>query len=494
MSKGKKKTNKRTVMLLAVLAAILLLGGALAFLLLYEGDEGAETSSITPTVTAKFLITDKTQEDVKSFTVQNPAGTYTITGQGEDYTVSSFVNATGETITVPSNVVFNSAAVEFVVSSLFTATMNQVIEGGADNLTLYGLQNPAAKVDVSYKDGATASYSIGSAAPDGTNYYVYNPQTKEVGLVPTSSLANVLSAKEDFVDKTLVPTKEDDTIVVTKAVLGGTVRPEQIVIDAFTAEELAEAADKSLAPSGYKITAPKQWDADTSKTVAITDELWAAQADGVVSIAPTEQQLQETGLAEPFSTLSMTFGGKTVELKLGNKNADGLYYCTTSLNNAVMLVSADKMGWAEFQAFDLYYKLVVVPNIKTVSAVTVEFDGKQNRFVLTHDEEDNLTVTMGGKEINDEVFRSYYQLVISAKGEYEAGEIPEGAPVQMKFTYEYVDKSKPSTVVEFVRLNDRRSAIITDGDIGFAVRSLYIDKVKSALDQVLAGEKVIVTW
>ena len=494
MSKGKKKTNKRTVMLLAVLAALLLLGGALAFLLLYEGGEGDDTSSITPTTSAKFLITDKTQQDVTSVTVKNPAGTYTITAKGEEYTISSFVAATGETVTVPANVVFNSAAVEFVASSLFTATMNQMIEGGADNLTLYGLQNPTAKVDVSYKDGSAASYSIGSAAPDGTNYYVYNPQTKEVGLVPMSSLANVLSAKEDFVDKTLVPTKEDDTIVVNKAVLGGTVRPEQIVIELFTPEELAEAADKSLAPSGYKITSPKQWDADTSKTVAITGELWAAQANAVAYAAPTEQQLQETGLAEPFSTLSMTFGGKTVELKLGNKNADGLYYCMTSLNNAVMLVSADKMGWAEFTAFDLYYKLVVVPNIKTVSAVTVEFDGKHNRFVLTHDEEDNLTVTLGDKEINDEVFRSYYQLVISAKGEYEAGEIPEGAPVQMKFTYEYVDKSIPNTVVEFIRLSDRRSAIITDGDIGFAVRSLYIDKVKSALDQVLAGEKVIVTW
>lgn len=495
MSKGKKKTNKRTVMLLAVLAVLLLLGGALAFLLLYEGGEGDDTSSITPTPTAKYLITDKTAADVKSVTIKNPTGTFTITPDGESYTIASYVDAAGETVALPADVVFNKSSVDFAVNALFTATMSQIIEDGADNLSLYGLQSPSTTVDISYSDGSSATYLVGSDAPDGTNYYAYNPQTKEVGLITKNALARVVIGKEEFVDKTLVPTKEDDTITVSKAVLGGTLRPEPIVIEAYSEQEIAAAAENSLVPSGYKITAPKQRDADTSRTTVITDEQWGLQAAAVAYLAPTEEQLLQTGLAEPFSTLSLTFDGQTVELSLGNKNDDGQYYCMTSRNNAILLVAPDNVGWAELKEFDVYYKLVVVPNIKTVAALTVEFDGKQHRYVLTHDEDNNLTVTTGGKEINDEVFRSFYQLVLSAKGEYETGEIPEGTPVQMKFTYEYLDKSQPNTVIELFSISDRRSAIRHNGeDTGFAVRSLFVDKVKASVDQVLAGEKIIVTW
>ncbi len=494
-SNGKKKTNKRTVTLLAVLAVILLLGGALAFLLLGGGGEGDNTSSvISDSEDAKYLITDKKAEDVKSVTVSNTKGTYNITKSGDSFTISSYLSDTGETVTIPSDVIFTSSAVKYVVDSLFSATITGTIENGADNLALYGLQDPFCKVDVAYADGSSFTFSIGNEAPDTTNYYVYNPATKEVGLIAKTSLTRLTVEKEDFVDLTLIPSQESNEQYFEKIVLAGTSRPEPIVLEPILKESDSSDDTAALISSGYQMVSPRQMEVDSNNATAVTTSPWGLQASDAIYIMPTEDQLVETGLAEPFSTLTLTFGGNTVELKLGNKNADGNYYCMTSKNNAIFIVNRGLVTWAEFKPFDLYYKLACVPNIKTVSAVTVEFDGKTHRFDLTHGEDDTLTVKYNSnKEMDSEIFRSYYQLLISAKGEYEAAEIPEDAAVQMKYTYEYLDKSQPS-VVEFKQINDRRYAILLNGDVIYAVRAMYIDKVKTSLDQALAGEKVIITW
>ncbi len=486
---GKKKMNKRMVTLLIGLAAILLLCGALVLLL--QNDGGEDASSIPDSSDAKYLVTDKSAEDVKSIVVTNPTGTYTVAKRGEDYVVESYLAENGETVSVPGDVLFASTAIESFADSIFTATITETLEGAADNLALYGLQNPQISVAVSYTDGTGFAFDIGSEAPDATSYYVYNPAAKEVGLIAKSSLSRAGNAKETYVEKTLVPTPGEDEVYADTVVLGGSVRPEEIVLEAvYTQDEETNAAIMG----GYRVTAPKNKDVDVNNTAFLAEGLWGAQAAAAVTIAPTEEQLAEAGLAEPYSTLHLTYAGKTLELKLGNKNADGKYYCTTTENNAIFLVGADVVPWAEYTAFNMYYKLVQVPHIATVSALTVEFDGKAYRFDLTHGEESELTVSSGGKDVPDEAFRSFYQLIISAKGEYEAGEIAEGAQSQMKFTYEFADRQTPDSVVEFFPLTDRRSAIVADGDLTFAVRSLYVDKVKASIDSVLAGEKVVISW
>ncbi|MFA9379921.1 MAG: DUF4340 domain-containing protein [Acetanaerobacterium sp.] len=491
---GNKKMSKRTISLLVGLAVIVLLGGALAFLLLNDG--GADdTSSVSSALPAEYLITGKSADDIKTIDITNETGSYTVAKGADSYVIASYLSPeTGETVSIGSGTKFLDTAIESLAEGLFTATVTDTIEGGADDLALYGLTAPTASIAVHYQDGTSYSFDIGNEAPDGKSYYVFDSAKKEVCLIKKSDLSRSVNAKEAYADLTLTPVQEEgaEPPVIDSFVLGGSFRAEEIVLESEPTDDTSEYS--SIINSGYLVTIPKKKTASASTIGDITEVLWSASATSTVYLDPTPEQLAATGLASPYSTLSLTYEGKTITLSLGSKTEDGGYYCTTSLNTPVFTVSADLVPWVEYTPFNLYDKFACIPNINDVSAVTVEFGGKSHRFEVGHGEDDAVLATYDGKDLPEDAFKAYYQLLISAMGEYEATEVAEDAPIQLKYTYEFVNQARADSVVEFVTLSDRQCAIISNGDLSFSIRSKYVDKVKADLDKVLAGEKIIVDW
>lgn len=486
-----KKISKRTLTLIIGFAVVLLLGGTLAALLLTGGDASGASSSPASSL-LPGLITKKL-DDVKNVEVTNASGSYTLVKSGDDFTLASFTApGTTEVKTLSASAKFKGSTIKSFINDLVGMAPASIVTDGEKKLSLYGLDKPAAKFKLNFSDGSSFSFDVGNKAPDNNNYYVYDPQTKQVCLISQTTLSYVDFSKEDYAENTLVPQFEQDKIpAITGFTFGGTVRPEPIVIAAKPKDNTSSAS--ALVDSGFKIVSPKQKVMGTTPLDNISKVLWGMTASSTYAVAPTPEQLTETGLDTPYSTMQLTYDGGQVELKLGKKTDAG-YYCQTSLNDAIFVVAPENVPWVEYQLFDLYDKFAMISNINDVSAVTIEVGGKSYRFEVGHGEENKILAKYEGKDIDEEVFKPLYQLMIGAIGENPVTEQPTSATV-MKFTYEYTDKSRPIDTVEFKPVSDRQTAMVTNGgEADFLIRSKYVDKVTSSIDLVLKGEEISTTW
>ncbi|SDN69210.1 DUF4340 domain-containing protein [Acetanaerobacterium elongatum] len=499
-----KKLGKKPLTLIIGIVVLLLLAGLMVYLLKTPADKNASSSAASsegPTILGK------TVKDIKSVDVVNETGSFTISKSGENYTVTNFLAPGATEVNTLSAAKFSSSVIASAVESLTTMTSGGTVEDGTKNLALYGLDKPAATLKINFNDGKSFALDVGKEAPDNINYYVLDKQANKVLLIANTSMAISKNAKETYADTTLFPTAESvmpassdasssnsqAKPTVKQFTFGGTLRPEPVVLEQKPATE-AKNEKSALTDSGFRVVSPKNRIAGLNPVSKTEQAMWGVTASSTYAVAPTPEQLAETGLAEPYSTMKVVYEGGQAELKLGKQTAEG-YYCQTSLSDAIFVVAKSSVPWAEYTAFDFYDKFTIIPNIKDVSALTIDVNGKSYRFEIGHDKSDDtkIIVKQAGKDVNDEAFRSLYRLCIGAAGESILTEQPT-TPAVMKFTYEYVDTSRKADVLEFKAINERQLGLIVNGQGDFAIRSIYMDKVIASIDPVLKGEKIETEW
>lgn len=500
-----KKLGKKPLTLIIGIVALLLLAGLMVYLMKTPASNNASSSAAASSEGPAIL--GKTAKDIKSVDVVNESGSYTITKSGEDYTVSTFLAPGATEVKTLSSAKFSTTLIAASVDSLTTMTSGGTVEDGTKNLALYGLDKPVATLKINFNDGKSFALDVGKEAPDNINYYVLDKQANKIILIANTSMAISKNAKEAYADTALFPTAESvmpassgtassnaqAIPTVKQFTFGGTLRPEPVVLEQKPASE-AKSEKSALTDSGFRVVSPKSRMASLNAMSKTQQAMWGVTASSTYAVAPTPEQLAETGLAQPYSTMKAVYEGGQAELRLGKQTADG-YYCQTSLNDAIFVVAKASVPWAEYTAFEFYDKFTIIPNIKDVSALTIDANGKSYRFEVGHDKSDDtkILVKQAGKDVNDEAFRSLYRLCISAAGEAPLTEQPT-TPAVMKFTYEYVDTSRKADVLEFKAVNERQLGLIVNGQGDFAIRSIYMDKVIASIDPVLKGEKIETEW
>ena len=122
-------------------------------------------------------------------------------------------------------------------------------------------------------------------------------------------------------------------------------------------------------------------------------------------------------------------------------------------------------------------------------------DGKTYVFNLTSVvDEDNensftTTITYEGKELDEEIFKDYYQNMISVSTDEETTEQPTGDPI-FSVKYEYADTSRTPDVVEFYDAGSRRVFIVFNGKCDSLTVSTYVDKMVQDSEKVVNGEEI----
>lgn len=152
------------------------------------------------------------------------------------------------------------------------------------------------------------------------------------------------------------------------------------------------------------------------------------KGDEVVAFMPTDEELEEFGLADPPYSISYSFDseGQTVEFYLfvSAQQPDGSYYAISNLYgySTVVRVSKDVMGWLERDKFAWIFPTPFFVNITKVSRITLKGEGIDVDYRLTHgtDENENplldvIEVNSGTSIPNAEVnnFRQYYKTMLN---------------------------------------------------------------------------------
>ena len=482
------KTSTKNLIIVA--AGIVVLGGLTAVLTLTgKGADSASSAASTATID----LVSKKSEDIVSMSVKNKKGSYVLipvqTPAASAASGSSSTASSAGTITYTlkglEGVPIDSMAAEQVIQNGFSLVATKNL-GAMENLEEFGLKDPQATVEVSFKDGSTYNYKIGSvSATDSSSYYMCGENSNNVYVVSVD--AGILDNENYFISKDILAiTNSSGENDFTKIQLSGKNFPQPITI--------------AKTGTAEKITSPFSAATDTTKLNAVQTALATVTATSVVSVNPDAAALKGYGLDQPAAIAEFTVNKGNYKLLVGAKKDDG-YYVMLDKVNAVYLVSASSIGaWVETSAFTLRSKLILLPTISDVKSITVIQGSDSSTLTATRTKDESKSTQdkpvytykvagSNGKELDyDTNYKNFYQSLISLELLETADGKPSGSPVY-SVEYQYYDKNNKDTI-QFYQSGDRRYTAVVNGQVQGVVTSSDVDSIIANYQKLQNGQAV----
>ena len=210
----KKGMSKNVKTLIAAVAALAVLGGALAVALSVTKDSGEEVSSIDIDTMANQLLDD----DEKNAVLLNPEVSddlkeIRISGK-DDFRVYQLSPKTDDadavyTIEGYEDIPLDKGYISTLVNNASELSATQLIEENASDLSKYGLSNPVSEVVMCYQDGTEFKFSVGDASPTDSSQ-VYCAVDGSVYFIKSSLMHSYAQNLKFFFSKTLLEKPDDD--------------------------------------------------------------------------------------------------------------------------------------------------------------------------------------------------------------------------------------------------------------------------------------------
>lgn len=515
----------RTLIIAAV--AVVVLGGLLAILLLVPALGGGTSSKASSTPSSDESITlVKKNQDADGKTIDDPVKKIVVKGKNGDYTI-----APGEDGVLMSqaykDLPVNTTNIDDLVSTLSFVSVTKKVIDAPDKPAEYGFDKPLATVTVTYHDDTEVTLEVGNQEPLKSGYYLRESGKTAIYLVAESFYTAVSRKPTDFIGTTLysappIDEKKEGQATVTSVDFTGTLRKDQPL-----SLRLLEETDDITSLSSYLITKPYKRGTAENTAQTLLSGMTSLFASGVEKPYPDKADLKKYGLDTPYSVAKINlaiqatrtkgtsstaptstgttgstdaeeetyyYNNRTHTVRLGGKNADGLYYAMVDDIPVVYLVSGDTAGWAETKYNDLVERTLFLTDITKVESISLTLDGKTTKFALTHypDEDDNdksLKVTVDGKQKDTPSFRTLYQVFLSVARNGETTEKPTGTP-KIVFECRLTGQSEPAVLAKIYRTSATMyTCVMQDGD-SYTIRTSQIDKLVREYTHFMNGEAV----
>jgi hypothetical protein len=247
------------------LIAALLLAFVGGFYYVYEVRLGPDREKVE---TRKRRVFAAETTDVTAVALKRPDGTVKAQREGETWQLVAPVKAKAE-----------RGPLEETISTVVTAKMDREIDAAPKSLADFGLDTPAAEVELTLKDGKHLVLLLGAKSPTGVWIYAKERDRPNVFVVGESVLRDTTRPVADFRDKTVLAFSRPDVTGVEITVGGDT-----IAVD----------------PDGqkWKMTRPSPRPADGDAISDLLEKLGAAKVKEFVAEAPTS--LGPYGLDRPL--------------------------------------------------------------------------------------------------------------------------------------------------------------------------------------------------
>lgn len=178
--------SKNVKFLIGGLAVIVLLVGAIVALKLTEKPAEATDNSIPES----RLQYEKSPDKIKTISVENSMGSYTIVKDGEGFSVEGL-----------EDVSFNSEALNAAAESASKVATQKIIEENAPDLTKYGLNPAVTKVTVEFSDSAETvkTFLLGIELLDPSLTYFAFEGENTVYAVKTADFSALADFAEEYI-------------------------------------------------------------------------------------------------------------------------------------------------------------------------------------------------------------------------------------------------------------------------------------------------------
>lgn len=516
------KLSKSTKTVIIAAGVLLVLGVLMMVLLLTKpAEEETSEESVSSQPSTAVTITDKKSEDVKTLTVKNEKGEFTldraervVTSTDADGNISSSTQVYWTSAQL-LGVSPNDTTIKAFVNNMAGLSTKELVEENAEDLEKYGLEEPSARVEVEFTDGSTASLCFGIQNPAATNYaYFRLADSRDVHQVSYYSVGSAYNDIRDFAGLIMTEgysqnnPKELDYLIIERKDFDEPVEIRYM----FDMDELAEDEDAIITTfNSHRFITPIKTEVDTVKGQSLCYGVYGLSMSSCIELEQTEELMAKAGLDDPYCKVTFKYGGKRYVLRLGNeivnvtesdsedtpalKTVIG-YYAMMEGVEGIYAISTDSAPWYTFTIGNVMSRRPVSPYIYTVDTIEMTTEQGSYLFKIEGDASSNR-ITCNGDEVKADGFRKLYQYLISSIGEDLYFEEQSEPFITVKFTYRdgYEDTyGTAEDVIEFYRSDDRKSIIAVNGTVLFKVREVYTDRLLENLQAVLDGGEVELNW
>ncbi|MCM1054332.1 MAG: DUF4340 domain-containing protein [Bacteroides sp.] len=495
-------SSKNFRIILFSVVGLIVLGAVVLLLTVTAPDSGEEENTAVSSTTEDpaLVLQPEDMGDIASIHIENSKGSFTVkpvnSENGEKNWAVEGMEDIDERLWVQSSF-------ESLVGTLTDMTARSVIEEAPDDLEQYGLTEPQARAEVNYENGGTFTILIGGNVVSGSANYVKTLDSDTVYSYYTYNLSGITGGEPmSFINTTVMPSYDSSNAPEIKKI---TVTRKDL--DApIVLEALPEAPEDSIQVYAYAFTSPYDVYLDLTEGNSYINAMFTLSADKAVYVDPTEAQMAETGLDDPFCEVDMLAGDSVYRLYIGSSVTEevtdeesgvttaelaGFYAMSNQVKDVIYYFSADKMIWATMEPTRYMSKLFLMPYIYDLN--TVSYRDSDCEFSLTVEGgADDGRVILNGEESDIDRFKTFYQYLVSCRGEEIYTDEAKGDFIA-EFSYTYDDGRDPDSVALYGS-NDRKVVIEVNGKNIFKTKWNYGTRLKENAKAYLNGEEVILNY
>lgn len=486
------KKNIKFIVIFCVIV-VLLAGGLIALKL--TAPEEAEEEKTEAEVTTQLLY-DKNPRDIEKLTIENEKGVYDIERKGEGDDARWFIADI-------ANLPLSEQTLSSIIENAASLTAQQTVVESAEDLSIYGLDKPSAKVTAAFSDsaGTVKTVLVGNKTPKGTTRYVMVDGDPKVYTAYNTAMEYFLNGKYDIINRTVYTAKAaqsaDDTTNYTRVNKMTISRADidyDIVIEYDT--RLDDPNAMVANSSSYVITEPVFRELNPEKCSAVTEGIFGLTASDLGVLNPNEEDMENYGINSPAAEITFEIGGgDVVNIKIGKEFIDedgkkaGRFVYVDGIS-IIYIFTEDSLPWLNVMPLDIVTTMFTGNYVYALASVDIT-GAADLHLTIKGSSADDFEVFLNGEKTDDSAFKDLYQFILRAPSDELYFEETTAEPT---VSVDIKTQDGGRDLIEFIPGEGRKSIIRLNGQSVYTCATAYVDRLVKNIELYMNGEEIITSW
>lgn len=435
------------------------------------------------------LLMDKQINDVMKITIKNETDDFVVEQIGGGF---AFANINAELLNFEyvQQLIADSAYVEYL----------ELVKDNADDVSVFGLENPVSKVTIQYNDSKELTLWVGNPGPQKNTRYVLDKNNSKVYLFDEAATIRFTMSIKRYLDFVLVPPNEISDVMKTIASVTyeGKMLPRPIVIkkiDETDENQLRQAS--SFGVASHLMIEPTLQKLDLGEAIDQFMALVGLLGYGVEEYNATPETLKKYGFDDPLLIANFDFSPdgarEAVPYQLKIVQKDQEYFAMVNNNGVIHKIEDEAFLHLSYEK--LISRWFYTPLLLDINQLNIVINQKNYDFVIEKPSKNTIEVTLNGKKVDSDAFRKFYNLVVSAShdGTYQPFN-KNNQKELMTIEFGYIDDLKLNDVVKYYQGDTRRNKVCFGEVCDFVIRDTYVEFIENAVNALLENKDFRVDW
>lgn len=435
------------------------------------------------------LLIKKEINDVLNITVENETDEFTVSQEDGGF---SFSNVDVELLNIEylQQLIADSAFVEYI----------ELVKENTNELDVFGLEDPVSKVAIQYKNNETLNLWVGNPGPIENTRYVLDSDSNNVYLFEEAATIRFTMSIERYLDYVIVPPHEVADVMKTiqSVTYRGTMLNRPIVIQKIDEDDPTQLrVATSFGVASHLMVKPTLQKLDLKEANDQFSALVGLLSYGIEAYNTTLKTQNEYGFNNPDLLIDFEFSPngevEPIPYQLKVVKKEGEHFVMVNNNGVIHKIENEAFLSLSYET--LISRWFYTPLLLDVDQLRIEINQKEYVFNIQKLSKNDISVTVNNQSINTDLFRKFYNLVVSAShdGTYQPFTLKDQAKL-MEIEFSYIDNEKSNDVVQYYAGDTRRNNVCYANVCDFVIKDNYIEYIQNAITSLINGDDFRVDW